>query len=283
MREEQVKDLLPAYALGVVSPAEAGRVREFLATNLANRKEMSAWKDLVAELAFAAEPQDPPAQLCAQLLEKVRQLTARESFPSARHASGSSNIVAMPPRKTLREVPPITIKPAVSKWWLALAAAVAALALLGALFIVWRKNQSLQGENRELARQLQLSDQALTEERALRQTLVGPDGRGIFLQGTNAAPRAHANLAYNIKSGAASLAIKDLPPAQNGKSYQIWFIKGSQIIPGTTFNTDTQGAANISLQIPDNGLHAETFAVTLEPQYGATAPTGEKYLTKAVS
>ena len=276
--KEQVKELFPAYALGVLSNAEAGQVEDFLATNSQCRQEVSIWQELIAELAFAAEPQTPPARLRAQLLEQIRQLNGPESFP--RPARVSSNVVPMPPRQSLRQVPPANIvAPAISRWWLSLAAAVAVVALLSALFTVWRKNQSLQGENRQLAQQLQ----TLADELAQRQNLLGPDGRSFFLQGTQIAPKASANLSYNVKSGAASLEIKELPPAPAGKSYQIWFSNGRQTVPGTTFNTDPQGVAHLILQIPDNGLHPDTIAVTLEPQYGATAPTGEKYLVNAVS
>jgi anti-sigma-K factor RskA len=274
MTQEQVKELLPAYALGILSGAETRQCEELIELNPAIRQDAAIWEDIVAELAFAVESQEPPAALRAELLRQIKE-TPQDS-------AKQSNVVPLRPRRNLREVPSAP-QSAFNYWGLAIAASVAMVALLGALFVIWRKNQSLQNESRELAQQLKLSDQSLQEERALRQSLLGPDGRGAFLQGTPLVPKARANLAYNSKNGQASLAISDLPPAPAGKSYQIWFIKGKQPIPGKTFNTNEQGRADISLQVPDNGLHADTFAVTLEPQHGSTAPTGEKYLGQAAS
>jgi anti-sigma factor RsiW len=277
MTQEQVKELLPAYALGVLSGEEAGQVGEALRQSPANQREFAAWQDVVAELAFASETLEPPAQLRPRLLSQIRQNKTIEPLPSR-----ASNVVTMPPRQNLREV---KAAPVAAKYnlWLALAACVALAALLGALFTVWRKNQSLQGENREIAEQLRLSNEALAAERARSETLLGADGRGVSLQGTHLAPKAHAYLSYNVKNGQASLAVNDLPPAPAGKSYQIWFINEAQAVPGPTFNSNGQGLAQISLQVPDNGLKAKTFAVTLETQDGAIAPTGEKYLLDADS
>ena len=277
MTQEQVKDLLPAYALGALSAVEQKNVKSFLAANPALHGELDVWQELVASFAFAVEPLEPSPELRARLLERVRQT---ESTPeTARPALKSvpvSNVVQMPARATA----PVAASPS---RWLALAAAIALGALLLSLFIVWRKNQSLQGENRDLAQQLQLSDHALTDERAWHQSLLGPDGRGVVLQGTPVAPTARAHLSYNVKNGQAWLSIRELPPAPTGKSYQIWFTAKGQTVPGKVFNTGATGEANFNLQVPENGLNADNFAVTLELQPGANAPTGEKYLAAALS
>lgn len=272
MTQEQVKELLPAYALGVLSDEEASQVGESLRQTPTNQHEFAVWQEVVAELAFASETLEPPAQLRPQILSQIRQNQVVTPFSAQK-----SNVVPMPPRQNLRAVKPTPLA-ANYNYWLALAAGLALAALLGALFTVWRKNQSLQDENREIAEQLRLSNEALTAERARYEALLGADGRGISLQGTSVAPKAHAYLSYNVKNGQASLAVNDLPPAPTGKSYQIWFINESQTIPGQLFNTNGQGFVQLNLQVPDNALRAKTFAVTLESQYGATAPTGEKYL-----
>jgi anti-sigma-K factor RskA len=264
MTHEQAQDLLPAYALGALSNGEAHAVEDFLAKNPANQKELYAWQDVVASLAYAVAPQDPPNDLRRRLFEKIR---LEENIPAP-----VSNVVPMPSRAVPRAVaPPVEAAPPAKYRWLAVAAAVAACILLGALFLVWRKNQSLQQESRALADQL-------AQERLLHEHLLGPDGRGAFLQGTQIAPKAHAHLTYNVKNRQALLAIRELPPAPAGKNYQIWFITNGQPIPGPTFNTGPAGVAEITLQAPENGLMADSFAVTLEPQYGVNSPTGEKYL-----
>jgi anti-sigma-K factor RskA len=284
MTSEQVKDLLPEYALGALTDTEARALEAFLQDNPGCQAELLSWQAVVASLAFAVEPQDPPSHLRTRLLQAVRQFEdagknitiAPAQARTQTFSNNSSNVVQMPARAVPRPVAPPA--PVVGRRWLALAAVLAVCALLTALVVVWRKNLSLQDENRALADRLQISNQTLLEEHTLHEALLGPDGRGITLQGTPVAPKANARLSYNVKSGAAVLAIRELPPAPSGKNYQIWFIAGGRPVPGPTFNTGAAGEAKISLQAPENGLLAEAFAVTLEPSYGVNAPTGEKYL-----
>ena len=91
------------------------------------------------------------------------------------------------------------------------------------------------------------------------------------------APGANAKLAYD-KSGHAMLMTKGLPAAPSGKAYQLWYFVGGKPMPGKVFKTDPAGNGMVQDQMPPVALDATAFAITMEPEGGAQAPTGAIYL-----
>ena len=111
---------------------------------------------------------------------------------------------------------------------------------------------------------------------------TAPDTRVATLTGTEMAPRANAQLAYN-KSGRAMMIANELPAAPAGMDYQIWFIADGKPVPGGVFKPDAAGHVEMSAEIPSSARTASAFAITLEPQGGTLAPTGQKYLLGAAA
>ncbi len=109
------------------------------------------------------------------------------------------------------------------------------------------------------------------------------DQRVVALNGTATAPGARAQLVFNSRTGRTTLTAYNLPPLPNGKTYQLWFIVGGHPVSGGIFNSDQTGHGVLRVQVPVNALNASTFAVTLEPAGGTTAPTGNKYLLGQLS
>ncbi|HYP54477.1 MAG TPA: anti-sigma factor, partial [Pyrinomonadaceae bacterium] len=108
--------------------------------------------------------------------------------------------------------------------------------------------------------------------------------RFATLAGSKLAPGAHGRVTFDPRTGRALLVASDLPPAPAGKAYQLWFIKGAAPpVPGRVFQTDASGRGSLRDQAPPRGLDADTFAVTLEPEQGVTAPTGQIYLVGKIS
>ena len=107
-----------------------------------------------------------------------------------------------------------------------------------------------------------------------------PGSRMTELSGTNAAPGAHAMLAYD-KTGHAMLMAKGLPAPPPGKAYQLWFIMDNKKMPGKVFSTDASG----------NGVWRTRFRQPLSvqqfsrsrssPKAASKIPTGEIYLLSA--
>jgi anti-sigma-K factor RskA len=71
------------------------------------------------------------------------------------------------------------------------------------------------------------------------------------------------------------LIAQGLPPAPEGKAYELWAIAGKNApVPAGVFTVDATGAG--SLRVPPIRMEGtvDTFAVTLEPAGGVAAPTG---------
>jgi anti-sigma-K factor RskA len=79
------------------------------------------------------------------------------------------------------------------------------------------------------------------------------------------------------------MVVEGLPQAPAGHDYQIWFIADGKPIPGGVFKPDAAGHVEMHAEVPTQARNAKTFAVTLEPQGGTVAPTGQKYLLGAAS
>ena len=274
--------MLAEHALGALDAMEAGALEAHLAACADCRAELAQWRDTTALLAYAAPLAEPPPALRSSLLNSIRTTqskpaegaTKRESAAAAEAASGTS-----PARTNVVQMPERTRAPITRGWqrFGALAAALAFVALIISLVVIWNRNQSMQAEMTRLNRDLQITQERLKREQEISLMFTAPDTRLATLSGTEMAPSARARLAYN-KSGDAMMIADELPPAPAGKDYQIWFIADGKPVPGGVFKPDARGHVEMHDRIPAAARAASAFAITLEPQGGTPAPTGQKYL-----
>jgi anti-sigma-K factor RskA len=276
---EEEKEMLAAHALGALDVDEARRVEEHLATCAECRAELEEWRDTTSALAHTAGTAEPSPAVRSRILESVRADGARSALSPAEEtkvpaaSSNSSNVIAMPRVGRGR-----------AQTFGAIAASLAILALAASLFITWRRlsETRLQLARYELA--VDVLAKQVAQEREARELLTSPGSQNAVLAGTNMAPQASAQLAFDRRTGHAMLFAYNLPPAPAGKAYQLWFISGGKVMPGKVFTPDTAGHAMINEQVPVGNLGASpVFAVTLEPSGGVELPTGEKYLLSASS
>jgi anti-sigma-K factor RskA len=142
----------------------------------------------------------------------------------------------------------------------AIAAAVLFVALIIGIVVLWQQNRAMQ---RELA---------------FARLATTPGAKMTELSGTEQATGATAKIAYD-KTGHAMLMASGLPPAPQGKEYQLWFIVGNKPpMPGKSFAPDSSGQGTLTDQMPREAMDSAVFAITLEPAGGMRAPTGEIYL-----
>jgi anti-sigma-K factor RskA len=291
MTHEEYKEMLAEYALGALGATEARALETHLATCAECRAELSEWRDTAGALAYSAPSFEPPPALRSRLLESVSAIKTQASVGASapgsvsveRAATGRTaptplNVIALPSRERQQQ------RPRQSFWqrYGALAAALAFAALLVTLFVVWNRDRARQAEIARLARDLQTTQEQLRREQEKSGMLTAQDTSFVNLAGTQMAPQAHARLAVN-KSGSAMMVAEGLPQAPAGHDYQIWFIADGKPIPGGVFKPDAAGHAEMREQIPVQARGATAFAVTLEPQGGTSAPTGQKYLLGAAS
>lgn len=90
----------------------------------------------------------------------------------------------------------------------------------------------------------------------------------ITLSGSKLASEARAKVFWNRRSSRVYIAQINLPPAPNGKQYQLWGLnKGKPVDLGvlSKVEVDVQRMKDISL--------VDSFAITLEKEGGSTNPT----------
>jgi anti-sigma-K factor RskA len=265
-----LKDLAAAHALGALSNAEAAEVERELVRLDEVAAELASYREVAAELAKAIPPARPPADLRQRVLARVRQ----ESQSRLNRVSTATKAPAT--RATTSKKPLLVVGllallvVAAAAWFVAkgqrdVAAAKAQVAALQ--FLRDSINARLQYREKTL-------DQILTPGTTIYELTGGPQGNGqvpvvqvIWVQG-----RTH----WLVNA-------RRLPPAPAGKSYQLWYLVNGQTISANVFNTDTDGHAFFSLEVPAEAARVTQAIVTLEPEGGSPAPTAPALLSGAVS
>lgn len=143
----------------------------------------------------------------------------------------------------------------------ALAIAVLVLALVG--LAAW--NISLQ-----IA--LNQRPEATPEQQALIDALAS-GASVIALAGTDAAPSSSARLVQTPGSDRAFLVVNNLTPLPANQAYQVWRIENSTPQGVGTFDILDSQVRIVSLQA--NFSEADAIGVSIEPEGGSSAPTGD--------
>lgn len=107
---EDLRDLLPAYALGALEPEERERVEAYLAQSAEARRELADLMEAAAALGAAFPQVPPPPALRQRLLEQIRA-ERRQAAPRDTRAGA---------------------------WPVAFAVAASLVVVLGALAFTWR-------------------------------------------------------------------------------------------------------------------------------------------------
>jgi anti-sigma-K factor RskA len=295
---EGYKEMLALHALGALEAEGVRAMEAHLGACAECRAELDEWRETAAALAYAAERAEPSARLRSRVMGSLREQPQSASAKiAARDSVGGGSSLDEKPSSTPSNVVPFE-QPARRAWSSALrvgamAASVAFLALMTFVVILWTRNSAMETEIARLTTRLNQIQGELAREREEKE-LIATRARQdmemfnvstmVTLKGTDAAPGAHAKLAYDPNTGRAMLLADNLPPAPSGKAYQLWFIAGSKPVPGTVFTPDARGHAEVRDQAPAGEARGATiFAVTLEPASGVSAPTGDKYLLGAAS
>jgi len=142
--------------------------------------------------------------------------------------------------------------------WLALAAALTLAVALGGYSV-------------------QLRNRARADESRLA-VLAATDVKRVDLAGQPAAPRAAAQ-AYWSRSRGMVFTASNLPALPAGRVYQLWVLTAQPApISAGLLKPDASGSVNVVFDTPADIPTPVAMAVTIEPDGGVPAPTGDKYL-----
>ena len=170
--------------------------------------------------------------------------------------------------------------------WLAAAASLALAVALGAYAAMLRTRvgdlqvRLRQATLRADASERQVADARRTAADAQSEVavLAAPDLARIDLAGQPAAPQASARAFWSRSRGLVFTA-SNLPAPPAGRTYQLWILTAQPApVSAGLLKPDANGRVNAVFETPADLPKPTAMAVTIEPDGGVPAPTGDKYL-----
>lgn len=243
MSHARFDELKEVYVLGALPDEERRWFEAYLSDHPELQAEVDELSGLVGLLALSTNEMEPSPQLRRNLMAVVES-EARQSLADER-------------REAQREQRRSALA------WLSrlftgqrLAFGAAALAVIGLLS--W--NLALQDTISELKGEVARSENIRPQ----------PSGsETIELKGSAATQDARVEL-VRLDDRQTILVAQNLPPIEQGKTYQLWVIDGDAPKPSSTFKT---GENLISTPVKSSLEGADTVAITIEPAGGSQTPT----------
>jgi hypothetical protein len=248
---DDLSQLLPAYALDQLSPAERRLVEEHVSGCDDCRTALADYLAAADSWLYAPAQLQTPVPLKAELLRRIRSVdTAERSVPGFR--AWLARLFSSPGRR-------------------AIGLAVAMLILLIVTNVYWLSTL------RQLeAQQTLLAGQAAGQQIALN--LLTSGGRSIALKGDPAAPAAVGALIVAADQVDGVLLVNALPTLPVDKTYQLWLIHDGQRDSAGLFKVDATGQGTLVVHASRPLLNYDAVGVTIEPAGGSPAPTSPRII-----
>ncbi len=100
----------------------------------------------------------------------------------------------------------------------------------------------------------------------------------VNLAGQAAAPKSYAHAYWNTENNEMYLDLTGLPPAPEGKVYQLWSLTLSPLTPTSLGTLDAYNQGERFIKV-SNKNKSEAFGITLEPKGGSESPTLKQLYT----
>lgn len=266
---DQLAEQAAPYALGALNPGERAEFEAHLATCAQCAAEVWAFSSVASDLAQTAPPAEPSPAVRARLMAAI--------------AGGTKEQVVMTTQTRPPAAPPRTAR---GPWLAAAASALIAIAL-GA-YTVQLRNRIVNLERAQdqaavrYAYSLELASgaarEAASQAEEVAAVLAAPDLAQVLLAGQPAAPSASARAFWSRSRGLVFNAA-NMPALPAGRTYQLWVIPAqAPPISAGLIKPDASGRVTAVFKTPPDLPTPTAMAVTIEPDGGVPAPTGDKYL-----
>jgi anti-sigma-K factor RskA len=238
---------LSLYTLDGLNPSETSAFRAHLATCAVCQEDKQLLDEVVAALAHSAPPVSPAPEVRERLLASIRD------------HEPSRNVVEpfRPAQQTVRG------RRGTTPLWGMFAAAAAVFVTI-----------ALVAEEVRLRR-------AAAESQSTLAVLTAPDLARIDLAGQPVAPDASGRVFWSRSQGLVFTA-SNLPAPSAGRTYQLWVVTAQAPISAGLLQPDSDGRVARPFSVPSTIPMPVAMAITIEPEGGVPAPTGEKYLVGTV-
>jgi anti-sigma-K factor RskA len=261
---DEQRELAALYALGALTASDCRAFEAHMDGCPACAADVRSLSGVAGALAQSVPQQEPPPELRSRVLARVGH-----PDPSEQRSRSARR----------------TLSPA-SRAWLATAALLALSVGLGAYAATLRgRIDALEARLREAILRADASDSQIAELRRVSiQTgsqmavLASPDLQRIDLSGQAAAPQASGRAFWSRSRGLVFTA-SALPPLPAGRTYQLWILTPAPApVSAGVFKPDPGGSVAAVFGPAVDLARPSAIAVTIEPEGGVPAPTGDRYL-----
>ncbi|HLV44617.1 MAG TPA: anti-sigma factor [Aggregatilineales bacterium] len=238
MEHNDVFELIPAYALGVLDEAELHAVETHLAGCTACRAELAVYEDVADQLALAVPQVEPPAALHGRLMAWLERPTSAAAPPARPARAGFGARLG-------------ALFQALAPVWTPVSL-VLILLLVASNLLLWQQVRQAEAPP--------------------------PEPVSVYLGGTEAAPGAAGFIIFEPGSADALLVTYHLPTLEPDQQYQLWLIHDGSRDSGGVFSVSEHGNAVIRLTAGRPVMDYSAVGVTVEPAGGSPGPTGDRVL-----
>jgi hypothetical protein len=269
------------YVLGTLDPADYDEFRAHLSECDACASAVRSLVPVVGALAHSAPPADPPEAVRARLLERIGSVDTGRPLPgplparvlSMPEEEGRAGVRAAKPRATFL---PGRWLPVAAALVIAVGLGVDGVRLRDRIGSLEQRVSDISARANASERELTLVRQSATEAQTLVVVLASSDLIRVDLAGQPSAPQARAR-AFWSRSRGLILTASNLPPLPAGRTYQVWIVTPDAPVSAGLLRPGERGDVHAVFTTPDVARVA-AVAVTIEPEGGVPAPTGDKYL-----
>ena len=276
---EEIREIAALFSLGALTQHEAASFEAHIRKGCpVCEAEYYKFKHITAEIGLAVNEANAPDYIRELILARIERETPEET-PDA-ESEEEVTVAETPPEASSR---PILTQPpgrqrSIFPWILAVLFAIAA----GAVFYFYHLEQVKSDRlNTEIA---EAQSQIKSLETSLNSQKDGPEELEQIISVVSK-PETRifhmAGLTGNIASGAILWDVQKneclifgyIPPAPEGKTYQLWFLTpSSEKIPSGLLKPDSAGRLYGEFPIPEE-ISSLTMVITLEPEGGSKIPT----------
>lgn len=253
---DEIQELIPAYVLDAVDASERARVEQHVPQCTACAGVVAFYQQVSESLALAVSPVEPPPDLKPRVLAAALPKVTPQADPApsfiARVGNGLSGVLRSP--------------------------AFSAVALLLIIALgAWDLSLENQISQQAASNAKMFAD--LSRQREFMVAMAYANGQPKELWGTQVASRAVGRLYGSANETTLALVALDMPVLPAGKVYQIWLLDSNgDRTSGGTFTVDDQGRGWLIIRVPKPLGNYQGVGITMEPEGGSPAPTGEKML-----
>jgi anti-sigma-K factor RskA len=139
---------------------------------------------------------------------------------------------------------------------------------------LWRDNSILRATVASESSREAESARQLEELRKIAAPIIEPEAQRVTLVAAKTPPQPQGKAFYLRKRGSLVFLASNMPALPPQKAYELWLIptRGNPI-PAGVFKPDAHGSGSVVNPPLPAGTEAKAFAITVESEAGAAAPT----------